>query len=238
VLAAIVAFAVLPNLVTFVGFALALGAVLVPVGALAAQPWNGQLFMITGFNFIPMLAPQNLMTYDTSQFYNSSVAIFVGVLISVLAFQLIPPPSPALRTRRLLALTLRDLRRVITNRKPMSRTDWENRCYGRLSVMPPQAELEQAAQLAAALSVGNEIIRLRRIADHASLGGETREAFAALARGDSRLAIARLAGVDRALAAIPAQQPGARLRLRARGAIRAIMDALGQYADYFDGRVA
>ena len=238
VLAAIVAFAVLPMLVTFVGFALALGAVLVPVGALAAQPWNGQLFMITGFNFIPMLAPQNLMTYDTSQFYNSSVAIFVGVLISVLAFRLIPPPSPALRTRRLLALTLRDLRRVITNRKPMSRADWENRCYGRLSVMPPQAELEQAAQLAAALSVGNEIIRLHRIANHSGLGAQTREAFAALARGDSQLAIARLASIDRALAAVPTQQPGARLRLRARGAIRAIMDALAQYADYFDGRAA
>jgi uncharacterized membrane protein YccC len=238
VLAAIIAFAVLPKLETFVGFALALGAVLVPIGALAAQPWNGQLFMITGFNFIPMLAPQNLMTYNTSQFYNSSVAITVGVLFSVLAFRLIPPPSPALRTRRLLALTLRDLRALIVNGKPVNRTDWEDRIYGRLSVMPQAAELVHGAQLAAALSVGSETIRLRRIAGHFGLSTQTREALAALASGDSRLAVARLTGIDRALAAIPEQQSGARLRLRARASIRAITDALAEYADYFDGRAA
>ena len=238
VLAAIIGFAVLPKLDTFVGFALALGAVLVPIGALSAQPWNGQLFMITAINFIPMLAPQNQVTYDTTRFYNSSVAIFVGVLFTVLAFRLIPPPSPALRTRRLLALTLRDLRRLVAHRKSVRRSEWENRIYGRLSVMPPQAELVQAAQLAAALSVGSEAIRLRRIAGRAGLGEQTREAFAALAHGDSQLAIARLASVDRTLAAIPERQPGARARLRARGSIRAITDALAQYADYFDGRAA
>ena len=54
----------------------------------------------------------------------------------------------------------------------------------------------------------------------------------------SQLAIARLASVDRTLAAIPERQPGARARLRARGSILAITDALAQYADYFDGRAA
>jgi uncharacterized membrane protein YccC len=238
VLAAIIGFAVLPKLATFLGFALALGAVLVPIGALSAQPWNGQLFTITGINFIPMLAPENLETYDTSRFYNSSVAIFVGVLFAVLAFRLIPPPSPALRTRRLLALTLRDLRRLVTHRKSVGRSEWQNRIFGRLSVMPPQAELVQGAQLAAALSVGSEAIILRRIAGRAGLGEQTRAAFAALAHGDSQLAIARLASVDRTLAAIPERQPGARARLRARGSILAITDALAQYADYFDGRAA
>jgi hypothetical protein len=104
--------------------------------------------------------------------------------------------------------------------------------------MPPQAELVQGAQLAAALSVGSEAIILRRIAGRAGLGEQTRAAFAALAHGDSQLAIARLASVDRTLAAIPERQPGARARLRARGSILAITDALAQYADYFDGRAA
>ena len=238
VFAAIIGFAVLPKMDTFLGFALALGAVLVPVGALSAQPWHGWMFTITGIIFIPMLAPENLETYDTSRFYNSSVAIFVGVLFAVLAFRLIPPPSPALRTRRLLALTLRDLRRLVTHQKLVGRSEWQNRIFGRLAVMPAQAELVQAAQLAAALSVGNEAIKLRRIADSVSLGAQTREAFAALAGGDSHFAIARLTSVDRALAAIPERQPGARARLRARGSILAITDALAQYADYFDGEPA
>jgi uncharacterized membrane protein YccC len=237
-LASIVAFAVLPRLVTFTGFAFALGAVLVPIGALAAQPWNSQLFMITGFNFIPILAPQNLMTYDTSQFYNSAVAIFVGVLFSVLAFRLIPPPSPALRTQRLLALTRRDLRRLILSQKHERQDEWENRIYGRLSVLPPQAELVQAAQLAAALSVGNEAIRLRQITKRFGLHEQAMTALAALANCDSALAIERLTTVDRILAAIPAQQSGLKLRLRARGSILAIRDALSQYGDYFDAGAA
>jgi uncharacterized membrane protein YccC len=212
--------------------------VLVPIGALAAQHWNSQLFMITGFNFIPILAPQNLMTYDTSQFYNSAVAIFVGVLFSVLAFRLIPPPSPALRTRRLLALTRRDLRRLIISQKHERQDDWENRIYGRLSVLPPQAELVQAAQLAAALSVGNEAIRLRQITRRFGLHEQAVAALAALANGDSALAIERLTMVDRILAAIPAQQSGLKLRLRARGSILAITDALSQYGDYFDAGAA
>ena len=40
VFAAIVKFAVLPGLTTFAGFSIALGLYLVPVGALAAQPWQ------------------------------------------------------------------------------------------------------------------------------------------------------------------------------------------------------
>jgi uncharacterized membrane protein YccC len=234
VLAAIVEFAVLPKFVTFTGFAVVLGAVLVPLGAFAAQPWNGQFFMLATFNFIPILAPQNRMTYDTETFYNSTAAIIVGVLVSVVAFRLIPPLSPAQRTRRLLALTLRDLRRLIAAKTPPRQTDWENRIYGRLSVMPPQAELVQGAQLTAALSVGCEAIRLSRVAYRFGMRQETRAALGALAQGNSALAVTRLGAIDRALAAIPAQQPTPRLRLRARGSIRVITDALVQYRDYFD----
>jgi uncharacterized membrane protein YccC len=238
VLAAIVEFAVLPKFVTFTGLALVLGAVLVPLGALSAQPWNGQVFMLASFNFIPILAPLNRMTYNTSSFYNSTLAIIVGVLVSVLAFRLLPPLSPALRMRRLLALTRRDLRRLITAQKPPRRTEWENRIYGRLAVMPPQAELVEGAELAAALAVGSDAIRLRRIADRFGLREQTWSALAALAQGDSTLATTRLTALDHAFAALPAQQATAQLRLRARGSIRAITDALIEYGDYFNGQAA
>ncbi len=128
--------------------------------------------MIAAFNFIPMLAPQNQMTYDTHTFYNTAVAIFVGVLFTVIAFRLIPPLSPAWRTRRLLLLTRRDLRRLTVARKLISVDEWENRIFGRLAVLPPQAELQQSAALAAALAVGSEVIRLRSIADRFAVGGD------------------------------------------------------------------
>ena len=48
------------------------------------------------------------MTYDTAAYYNSAMAIVAGVGVAAFSFRLIPPLSPAFRTRRLLALTLRD----------------------------------------------------------------------------------------------------------------------------------
>jgi fusaric acid resistance family protein len=138
--------------------------------------------------------------------------------------------SPALRTRRLLALTLRDLRRLTTGPIPRTANEWEARLYGRLSALPEQAEPLQRAQLLAALSVGTEIIRLRRFALHAELDA----ALDALARGDSSVATERLARYDKRLAALPSTRPGARVRLRARGSILAMLEALAQHPAYFD----
>jgi uncharacterized membrane protein YccC len=233
-LAAYFAFTVLPLLSTFAGLSLALGAVLIPVGALAAQPWRGQLFGAATIMFVPLLAPANHMTYNAQQFYNSALAIGVGVLFTVLAFRLLPPLSPARRMQRLLWLTRRDLRRLIVRQKPAGQNEWENRIYGRLSVMPPQAELRQGAQLAAALFVGNEAIRLRRVANRFGLRKETADALAALAGGNSAAAIAQLATIDRSLAAMPDRQPEAKARLRARASIFVLTDALARHAGYFD----
>jgi hypothetical protein len=127
--------------------------------------------------------------------------------------------SPALRTRRLLALTLRDLRRLTTNPVPRIANYWEGRIYSRLSALPEQAEPLQRTQLVAALAVGTEIIRLRRIARRFDLQVELDPALDALAQGDTSVAIELLAHFDRMLAALPRTVPGAWARLRARGSI-------------------
>ena len=105
-LAAVVKFAVLPGVTTFAGFNLAIGLVLVPAGALMVQSWQTPMFTAMAGNFVPLLAPANQMSYDTQQFYNAALAIVAGVGAGALSFRLLPPLSPALRTRRLLALTL------------------------------------------------------------------------------------------------------------------------------------
>src|SRR5262249_46525941 len=110
--AAIVLFAGLPNVDSFAGFAIVLGIFLVPAGAMMAQPWNTVVFMAIAANFTPILAPANQMSYDTIQFYNTALAIVAGCTVGALSFRLIPPISPELRSRRLLALSLRDLRRL------------------------------------------------------------------------------------------------------------------------------
>jgi uncharacterized membrane protein YccC len=232
--AAIVEFAILPNVTTFAGFSLAIGLVLVPGGALMAQPWQMVIFIAMTANFIPLLAPANQMSYNPQQFYNAALAIVAGAGVAALAFRLLPPLSPALRSRRLLALTLRDLRHLTTG--PIQRTAnaWEGLAYSRLSALPKQAEPLQRAQLVAALSVGTEIIRLRRVAHRFDQDVELDAALDALARGDSAVATERFARLDKRLAALPRSRPGARVRLRARGSILAMSEALTQHAAYFD----
>ena len=144
-------------------------------------------------------------------------------------FRLIPPLSPAFRSRRLLALTLRDLRRLATGPIPRTPADWEGHMYGRLSALPDHAEPLQRAQLLAPLSVGTKIIQLRRITQRLNLQSELDAALESIVWGDSAAAVSRLAALDKTLAT----RPGA-AALRARGSIVAMSEALSQHAVYFD----
>jgi uncharacterized membrane protein YccC len=233
-LAAIIAFAVLPGLTreTFATLSLAIGLVLVPAGAGMAQPRQTAMFTAMAANFVPLLAPSNPETYDTVQFYNSAMAIVAGVGAAAVSFRLIPPLSPAFRSRRLLALTLRDLHRLATGPIPRTPDDWEGRMYGRFAALPDEAQPLQRSLLLAAFSVGSEIVQLRHIAVRLELDTALDGALEALAQGQSAMATERLASIDQVLASSGDARPAA---LRARGLILAISAALAQHASYFDG---
>jgi hypothetical protein len=232
VCAAILDFACLPNVETFAGFSLWMGLYLVPVGALMAQPWQAMMFAPMVGNFIPLLGPANEMSYDTLHFYNTALAIVAGCGAAALSFRLLPGLSPALRTRRLLQLSLRDLRRLATDPVARLRNDWEGRMHSRLAALPDEAEPLQRSQLVAVLRVGSEVIHLRRTAPHFSFRTELDSALRALAQGDSATAIARLADLDQRLAS--RADPKASFLLRERGSILAVSDALTQHHAYFD----
>ena len=106
--AAIIKFAVLPGLQTFPAFCTAIGLYLIPVGfwmAQARQPAMLAVVTAMAVNFMPALAPTNQMSYDTAQFYNVALAIFVGCGTGALSFQLLPPLSPALHGRGACSLS-------------------------------------------------------------------------------------------------------------------------------------
>jgi uncharacterized membrane protein YccC len=227
-LAAIVNFAVLPKCETFLGFCLAIGLVLVPAGAGMAQPRATILFVPLASFFIPLLGPANQETYNTIGFYNTSVAIVGGLFIAVLSLTLLPPLSPAYRTRRLLAFGLRDLRRLILRPKSRTAKDWEGRFYGRLTAMPDQATPLERSQLVTALAVGAQIIELRRTMGAEAPHRELDDALAVLIRQGVAPAVDRLAYVDRTLAADETPTT-----LRARAGILAISEALTQHAPFF-----
>jgi uncharacterized membrane protein YccC len=235
--AAIIKFAVLPNFETFAAFSLILGLYLVPVGLFVAQTWwtgPSLVFMAMAFNFVPLLAPANEITYDTVQFYNSALAIFAGCAAAALAFYLLPPLPPELRARRLLAFTLRDLRRIAVAPLLPTLTEWQQRIYGRLAAMPDQAEPLQRSQLIAALTVGSEVIQLHRMAPLLPLDPELDAALTALVEADSGLAITRFERLDHRLANLSGTPSEGRLALRARARILTVTEAIAQYPGFFD----
>jgi uncharacterized membrane protein YccC len=237
-LAAIVKFAVLPGVEGFWGFSLAIGVVLVPVGALLTQPRLSAMCAAIIALFIPLLAPADALNYDPQQFANSVLAVIGGVAAGALALCLLPPLSPEQRTRRLLALTLGDFRRLASPADRWSIEDWKHHVHSRFLALPDATAPRQRSQLAAMVLVGSETIRLRRIVGRFDLGFDASldSALRALARGESLIAIKRLSDVDRMLAALPESWSGARARLRARGSILAISEVLVRYASYFDSR--
>jgi uncharacterized membrane protein YccC len=233
ILAAIIEFAVLPQVITFVGFSAVLGLYLIPIGALMLQPWQGAVFFAMVANIIPLLAPTNTMTYDTVQFYNNALAILGGTGTAALSFRLWPPLSPVTRTCRLLTLALRDLRRLATLPVPADTGDWNARMYSRLVAMPSAAEPLARARLLAALSLGEELTQLRQIVDRLGADKGLETALDAFAHGEIAETIARLAAFDSRLASIQDDNPAASDVLRARSAILAISEALSHHASFF-----
>jgi len=187
------------------------------------------MFTAVAAYFSLFVAPTNLMSYDTLQFYNGALARFAGLVGAALSFLLLPPLAPALRTRRLLALTLRDLRRLATSVIRRRRDDWESRNYSRFSALPDTVEPLQRAQLLAALSVGGAIIQLCSFADRLNINTELDEPLRAIAGGNSAVVIARLGALDDALAARPDS-----VALGARACILAISQVLTLHAAYFE----
>jgi uncharacterized membrane protein YccC len=237
VLTAVLAFAILPKLETFEAFCIALGVYLVPIGALTLQPWQTMVFSAMIVQFVPLLSPNNQMNYDTVQFYNTALAILAGTAVGALSFRLLPSFSPGFRTRRLLSSTLRELRHVAESSAAWTVAELEGRIYGRLQVLPDEAEPIERAHLLAALTVGSEIIRLRDIAPRfgSGFGSRLETAFAAIRVGDSRTATARLAELDARLAT-PRHHSDASKALRARASICAMAQALEEHSAYFDAR--
>jgi uncharacterized membrane protein YccC len=226
-------FAALPNIETFVGFAVIIGLVLVPIGTVFALQW--QPAVLTGMVtiFVPLLAPTNPMSYNPQQYYNTALTILAGSGAAAFSFRLLPPLAPAFRTRRLLAHTLRDLHRLAVGPIPDTPNDWEQRMCARLALLPDQAKPVERSWLVAALSAGDKIVQLRQLDREFGLTSDLGGALEAVARGDSAAAITRFAAIDAALISRPGEAT-----LRARSLILAVCDALSQHAGYFDAGAA
>ncbi len=233
--AATVNFAVLPAFGDFTGFALVVILVLTPLGALSTGTWWKSGFIGLATNFTPLLAPSNHPIYDPSAFLNSALGIIAGTAAAAISMRLIPPLPSWYRTRRLLTLTLRDLRALAVGRRRFERGAWATVVSRRLAALPPEAALQQHARLIAALSIGDAVIFLRRphprLHDRRALD----TALAGLSAGDVARARDDLERFGRTIATSSDGETTDAMRCRV--AAMVIADALDRHADYFGAGV-
>ncbi len=237
-IAAALVFGILPRATTFPTLCLALGLALLPLGFLLARAKNPLFFFACTVNFLPMLSINNTVSFDASQFWNTTSAILVGIAAGAVAMLILPPLSPAIRTSRLLALTLADLRQLARRASSRGRKDdWETRNVARTLAMPDQAEPVERAELVGAMAVGNHIVRLRRVAPRFVPAAAVEAALQALAEGRSGEASERLKDIDRQLAALPRTRSGSRAVLGLRAGLLVICGQLASYPSYYDQRI-
>jgi uncharacterized membrane protein YccC len=234
IVASIVKFALLPNHESFLAFALIVAIALVPLGALSTVPALAPSLLPGMINFIPLLTPTNAISYDTVVYFNNASSLLAGCGFGVLALTLFPQLKPRIAAQRLVDLSIRDVRRLAAGRLRRGLRQWQGLMYARLTAMPEQAEPIQRAYLVSALSVGLQIIRLRRLSQHDRGGIRSRDVLANLAAGDLPKVHVAIERADREIAAIAETQPGARLRLRARSALLAIDEAVDWHRRYFE----
>jgi uncharacterized membrane protein YccC len=237
-IAAVLVFGILPRATTFPSLCLALGLPLLPLGFLLARAKNPLFFFACTVNLLPMLSINNTISFDAAQFWNTASAILFGIAVGAVAMLIVPQASPAIRTRRLLALTLADLRRLARGAWSRSQeNDWESRGVARMLAMPEQAEPVERAEIVAAMAVGNHIVRLRRVAPRFVPAAAVDSALQALAEGRSGEASERLKEIDRQLAALHGARSGSRALLGLRAGLLVICGQLASYPSYYDQRI-
>jgi uncharacterized membrane protein YccC len=108
------------------------------------------------------------MTYDLADSINSGLAIIVGVLFGTLAYVIIFPPDPAAARRYVIHRIQRGLELMAQINPIPTFSDWETRMYDRISRLNDPQNLsgtpgdEWLDNGLHALSLGNEILRLRQ----------------------------------------------------------------------------
>lgn len=236
VVVAFIKFVLLVNKETFVALALVIAIGLVPLGALSSMSLLAPFFMPASLNFVPLLSPTNLLTYDVAAYINTALGLLAGCAAGGLALLLIPHLPLRARSQRLVDLSIRDLRRLAAGKRNWTLREWQGRIYARMIEMPEAAEPVQRSFLVTTLSVGIQVIRLSHLTKHGQISTRLAEMRESLAHGDTATLRHILDDLRDDMAAVPDTVPGARGRLRARSALLAIEDAVNRHSGYFESR--
>jgi uncharacterized membrane protein YccC len=159
---------ILPQWSSFAMLCLALGVPLF-FGALGmAHPKIGGTATSFCLHFIVLISVSNHMTFSVETFFNSALAIMVGVCAAVLAFRLLVFRYPLWQRRRLLNSNRQDLVRLTSRELADAETWFGGRMadrllqYAQLGKDPSMAERLNIDDEIHELDIGDELIHLRK----------------------------------------------------------------------------
>jgi uncharacterized membrane protein YccC len=174
-------FLVLPLGEGFEFIVLALGLFLIPVGLAKVNPSTAVYAVAFSIMFIRVVQPLNSTTYDLTETLNFALGIQVGALFGALAFILVFPPDPKAAQRYVIYRIRRGLELLALLKPIPSFSSWETRMYDRVNRLRNPETLsgthtdEWLDAGLGALTLGNEILRLRHCVATENLSAQLKE---------------------------------------------------------------
>jgi uncharacterized membrane protein YccC len=250
--AAVAAFAcdffLLQSIDGFPLFALALGVFLVPVSLMGLNPRTAGFATAFCVYFMILTQPFNAMVYDVVSFLNNSMAVVVGVVFGVLAYQLILPPDLA-AARRYIARRIGHGLRALALRIPIPPAwQWQTRMFDRVNRLhetanPSGTEANRWFESGlAVLNLGNELLILRQLLEAGKFSHKTSgllhsviASFASVS-SQSSITASTVQAAEARLARMPAPEEGEDRRawFRARGILEEMKVCFLEYPNFLD----
>src|SRR6202790_2879442 len=165
-------FYLMPLAIDFPSMAVVLAPLMLTCAFIMAQPRIGPLGLLSVVYFVFATNIDNVMTYDAAGFFNSSLAVLVGIAVAVVLFATFFPETPAFavrRFRRQLSVHLSHL--VDASRCASALSCYQSALCGQLGTTlarvkdEPRVVRECSESALAALSAAQAVSRLKSSLD-------------------------------------------------------------------------
>ena len=239
---------VLPLLPGFAWILIVVSLMLLPCALMMANPRYASTATAFAINFLLFVNPREAMTASPWAFVNVAVAVLGGILLSVAVFALVLPPRPQRVVERVVDAFRADLTRLCLHERLPKASAFESLAYDRINqLMAPLERVGSKGQYVldgslAAVTMGLEILRLRRLVHRNALAPDHAGAVTAILGQLARLLMMRgphakplhdLIASLRDLSSSSASDESAAVHLQAAASLRVIAAVLEDHPIFF-----
>lgn len=237
---------VLPAFPGFGWFMLFVVPVLLPAALAMPNPRMTGIAAAFVINFLAFMSPRQVMVYNPQEFLAGSVSLLVGILLAIGVFLTVLPTDPSATMERIVRAMREDLARLCLHERIARRSAFESLAYDRINQLMPllQASGRRGEALfggsVAAVTVGLEILRLRKIRLGSALPAGAMQVVGDFLRGVARDLLVQFPGNSWAATIARARQSALEIAgaetpeaLEAAASMRIIAAAIEDYPEFF-----